>query len=452
MAKVVTLIGFYSHAHRPEIAEKRVQKSVQLLESRGVKVNYIGCLSDHDHELVVNAGKKISDTVNDSCCIILVYSGWSESTGILDMITDHSHFPLLIWSLAGYREGDKLIAPAAAAGASLLRYSLDRINTKYSCIYDEIDADTGLQKVLDFIHIADCVKRLRHTRIASIGYACSNLYPFMYDGNLIKTETGVQVDNIELMELKILADKVVKSSIGQFMDDFNKNYNPDSRIHKEEIELLSRYYISASEIIEKHNYEGISIKCGSGPGKLLGFTPCMLLSLLGEKINAICEGDIYSLLAQTIVNMLTGLKPTFLEIFEFFNKSVLMASCGFAPFSLCKQDHISIYQHEWGGCGGLMNVSHLKTGEITLFNIFNESGKLKMQTFTGISATPEIFQEEGWDEHQGPMIPSLQIDFDSGLEIFKENIKGPHYIVVNGSHAEIIRKYCYFADIQVESF
>ena len=448
----VTLIGLYSYAHPKNIAESRIKNTVRLLNQNGVEINFIGSIADHDSAQVEETRRKLENTISDSCCIILVYSGWSESTGILRIISNYLHLPIIIWSLAGYKMPEGLIAPAAAAGASLLRNSLDSMNIKYRCIYDSIDYDTNLKEVLEFIHIFTSLRQFKSTKIASIGYACSNLYPFMYDGSLIKTTTGVHVDNLELLELKMLAEEITEDRLRCFKDDFNKRYNPDGRLSKIEIDLLSKYYIAASDIIEKNDYKGISIKCGSGPGQLLGFTPCMLLSMLGDKINAICEGDVYGLLAQTIVNMLTGFKPTFLEIFEFYKDSVLMASCGFAPFSLCKQDCIKIYEHTWGACGGLMNISELKTGEITLFNLYNCNGKLKMQVFTGMSSTPEKFQEEGWNNYKGPMIPSLLIQFDAGMVAFKENIKGPHYIMLSGRHENIIENYCDFAGIQLNSF
>jgi L-fucose isomerase-like protein len=310
-----------------------------------------------------------------------------------------------LWSLPGYKIKTGLVAPAAAAGTSLLRNTLDSMGVMYKCIYDAVDSQSGVKDILKYIDLFASLREFKNTRIASIGYACSDLYPFMYDGALIKAETGIRVDNIELLELKVMAEEIADDETGDFKKEFNEKYDPGKRLSFAEIDTLSKYYIAAMRLIDKNGYKGISIKCGSGPGKFLGFTPCMLLSLLGDKVNAICEGDVYSLLAQTIVNRLTGLKPTFLEIFEFYKDSVLMASCGFAPFSLCKKDCIEIYQHDWGDCGGLMNVSMLKTGKITIFNFFVRNGNLEMQVFSGKGNTPEKFQEEGWHEHQGPMVP-----------------------------------------------
>ena len=448
----VTLIGLYSHAHPEDISKDRINSTVSMIKKQGIEVNFLGSVRDHDDFLAGKIRKKLADTIGNSCCIILVYSGWSESTGILNIITNYLHLPLIIWSLAGYKLKAGLIAPAAAAGASLLRNTLDSMNAKYRCIYDSIDSEENIKDVIRYIDLFSSLREFRNTKIASIGYSCSNLYPFMYDGALIKAKTGIHVDNLELLELKVLAEEMTEKETGTFKKEFTEKYNPDKRLSSSEIDILSKYYIAALKLIEKNGYKGISIKCGSGPGKFLGFTPCMLLSLLGEKVNAICEGDVYGLLAQTIISRLTGLKPTFLEVFEFYKDSVLMASCGFTPFSLCKKDCIEIYQHDWDGCGGLMNISRLKTGEITIFNFFVRNGNLEMHVFLGEGNTPEKFQEEGWQEYKGPMIPALDISIDTSIDAFKDNIAGPHYLILHGNHIEIIENYCRFSGIEFKAF
>ncbi len=450
--KKVTLIGLYSHAHPEDIARERINSRVELLEKQGIEVNFLGSLGDHDEILVEKTGNKLEETIGSSCCIILVYSGWSESTGIINIISDYLHLPIIVWSLAAYRDKSGLIAPAAAAGASLLRHTLDSMNAKYSCIYESIDSTPGVDAVIKNINLFSSLRKFRKTKIASIGYACSNLYPFMYDGTLIKAKTGIHVDNLELLELKVLAEDTEGNETESFKKEFTKRYDPEKQLSDSEIDMLSKYYIAALKLIEKHDYKGITIKCGSGPGEFLGFTPCMLLSLLGERVNAICEGDVYGLLAQTIVNRLTGLKPTFLEVFEFYKDSVMMASCGFAPFSLCKKDCIRIYQHEWDGCGGLMNISQLKTGEVTLFNFFIRNNNLEMHVFSGKGDIPERFQEEGWHGHRGPMIPALNINIDSGIDTFKDNIAGPHYLILHGNHLDVIEDYCRFSGIGINVF
>ena len=163
--KKVTLIGLYSHAHPEDIARERINSKRDLLKKQGVEVNFLGSLRDHDELLVEQTRKKLEETIGSSCCIILVYSGWSESTGIINIISDYLHLPIVIWSLAAYREKSGLIAPAAAAGASLLRHTLDNMDVKYSCIYESIDSSTGIEAVIKNINLCSSLREFRKTKI-----------------------------------------------------------------------------------------------------------------------------------------------------------------------------------------------------------------------------------------------------------------------------------------------
>ena len=447
----VSLLGLYSHAHPAEMMNSRINEAVKLLEKNNIEVNFIGYIADHDEELTGKATKKLEDTVKNSSCLVLVFSGWSESTGVLKIISNFVHLPVIIWSLAGYYLKSGLIAPAAAAGASLLKSTFDDLGVKYISVYDSIDEKPDIGKVLEYINLFSCLRKFKDYKLASFGYACSNLYPFMYDGRLIKKYTGIHVDNLDLLELKMEADSIRKEERSKFKAGFNKKYNQDNKISKNEIDMLAKYSIALEKIITDNDYKGISLKCGSGPGKLLGFAPCMLLSYIGETVNTICEDDIYGLIAQTIINKITGLKPMFLEIFEFYKNSVLMASCGYAPFSLCKKDCIGIYEHDWGNCRGLMNISQLKEGQVTLFSLYPENGKLAMQALTGTGKTPEKFQEEGWLDHKGPKIPSLEIILDTDIDKFKEKIIGPHYVIVHGNRMGAINSFCKYSGIELNN-
>lgn len=443
-----SLIGLYSYAHPKEKMNSRIDKVVKSLRSKNIDVNFIGYVADHDKNSIEAAKKKLIETIGDSSSIVLVISGWVESPPVLRVITDFLHLPMLVWSLAGYYTDNGLISPAGAAGASLLNQVLKNMNAKHITIYQKVGEDLNVETAAGFLKFFNSLKRFKGIRVASIGYACSNLYPFMYDGNVIKKFTGIHVDNIDLLEIKLLADEVKDKEIKVFVDRFKKRVCFISEPSNEDLEILARYSIAIGKIIDENGYKGITLKCGSGAGKLLNFTPCMELSYISDKVEAICECDVYGLLTQVIIHELTGTKAMFLELFEFYERSVLMASCGFAPFSLCKGDCIKVQEHDWGGAGGLMNVSELETGKVTLLNLSVKKGQMYIHLVTGNAKTPENFQEEGWKDGKGPKIPALEIELDEDIEKFQDNIAGPHYIVAYGDITELMKLYCTFTGIK----
>ena len=448
MSIKTSLIGFYSYAYPKEKMKSRIDNTVRSLRSKNIDVNFIGYVADHDDNSIEAAKKKLTEAIGDSSSTILVISGWTESPPVLRIITDFLHLPILVWSLAGYYTAAGLISPAGAAGASLLNQTLSNLDIKHVTIYQKIGEELNIESAVDYLKFFNSLKRFKSMRIASIGYACSNLYPFMYDGNIIKKFTGIHVDNLDLLEIKLIADEVKDTDINNFIEKFKKRVCFVSEPSNKDLEILARYSITMDKIINENDYKGITLKCDSGAGKLLDFTPCMELSYISDKVEAICECDVYGLLTQVIIQELTGTKAMFLEFFEFYKGSVLMASCGFAPFSLCKGDYIKVQSHDWGGAGGLMNVSELKTGKVTLLNLNVKDSKMHMHLITGNAKTPENFQEEGWKDSKGPKIPALEIELDGNMEEFQENIAGPHYIIAYGDITKLMKMYCKFTGIR----
>lgn len=451
MRNKTSVIGFYSYAHPKEKMDAIILDAYEKLKNNApedFEINFIGCVNDHDKDELLKIKEVVSATIKDSSSLLVIYAGWGESPKLLKVIEEFLYIPLIVWSLSGYYVEKGLIAPAAAAGVSLLKYSLDLMNIKNFIVFDNLDEEPAVEKVIKYIKIAASYRNIKNTSIVSIGYACSNLFPFMYDGNIIKKITGIQVDNIELLALKNIADSVSQDEIKHYENDLRK-YIYKTDINNLEMELFARYSAAMESIIKDGGYKAITLKCGSDPGVLLGFTPCMVLSYISNKVDAICECDVYNLVLQVIISEITSQKSFFLEIFEFYSDGFLMASCGFAPFKACRGDCIEIREHDWGGAKGIMNISKLKTGEITLMNLSARDGKLSLQLLKGNSETPEIFQEEGWKNSCGPMIPGLKIKTNYSIEKFKENIAGPHYIVYYGDLQQEMTAYCRLAGINL---
>jgi L-fucose isomerase-like protein len=449
-----SVLGFYSLAHPRETMVCRLENAVENLRGqiKDTELDVIGFFSDSDISEIDQTKKRMQDCASSSSSIIIIFAGWAQSLPVFKLVDQYLHLPIIIWALAGYYTEKGLIAPAAAAGASLLKNTLDMLGIKYFLTLDNLKDEAGSKKVALQARVAGASKHMKELQVASIGYACSNLYPFMYDGNLIKKYIGLHVDNLELMELERFANLVEEKEIKTHKETFLQKVKIEKKVSDKEIDRFSRYSIALDKLIKIGGYSAITMKCGNGPGDLLGFTPCMLLSYIDDAVEAICECDVYNLILQLILRKITGKKATFLEVFEFYPNSVLMASCGFAPFSLCADHCIHVSGHDWGGVGGIMNTSGLKTGGINLLNLSVKDGKMLIQLFHGDAKTPENFQEEGWTGQNGPKIPSLEIFLDSGIDVFINNIRGPHYIAAYGDISTEMKIFCNLKGINLKEY
>lgn len=452
MKKVKTsLIGCYAFAYPKDIMQKRIDNARKALEAEGIEVNFCGYFSDHDEKSIREVKEKLDNTSFDSSSITLVVAAWIESPPVFRVLANHKHMPILMWTIAGYRTENPeegLISPGPCAGSTGLNFSFMEFGYKHYALYDIVDNPSRVKEAADFIKFADALKKLRNTRICSVGYSDMNLYPLMYNGNTIMKYTGVHVDNIDFHDVWLEMQKVSDKEAEDFIRDFKTKVCFENQPSQRDFEILAKTYLAINKIVEEKDYKGITLKCIYGMSRTMNFSPCMIQSLLADRIDTICECDVYGLLNLVIIRALTGKIGVFQEFMEFYKNSFLTAICGFAPFSLCDENCVKVQGHAWGEAGGIMNVSKLKQGRITLSRLYEVKGEMHMHCVTGNSKLPERWQEDGWENHQGPNYPSMEIVLDTDLKDFQKYIAGQHYIVSYGDNLEIFERYCNFTGIK----
>jgi L-fucose isomerase-like protein len=442
-----SLVGFFSYAYPEEKMKERVDNAINALRSKGIEVNFCGYVMDHDEASQIAAQDRLDKTAFDSDCITILVAAWVESPSIIRVLSNQMHLPMLMWSPSGYRTDAGLISPASAAGGTGLNFALKVFGAKHVSLYDTIDKGMRIEEAIDFIKFTAALKRLKNTRAASIGYADMNLYSLMYDGNLIKKYTGIHIDNLDLYDLNKYMEEVTDSQKKDFIKDFKSKVKYIIEPTETDLDILAKSYTAINRIIEEKDYKAISLKCVLGMSKWMNFSPCMLESLIGDKVDTICECDVYGMINQVIIKELTGTKAIFQEFYEFYENSILVGSCGFAPFSVCAGDCINVQGHDWGSAGGIMNVTDLKSGKITFTKLYTVNGQMHLHCYRATAKLPERWQEDGWDG-KGPKMPSLEINIDGDLEEFKEYVEGQHYIISYGDYYKLLERYCKFTGIR----
>ena len=183
--------------------------------------------------------------------------------------------------------------------------------------------------------------------------------------------------------------------------------------------------------------------------KILGFPPAMIFMLLSDELNlcTIPENDAMGAVTQLIVKHITGQCAAYLEFYEFFEKSVLMGVPDFVPAEVV-DGKVKVTPAAFGNIsGGLLNISKLKTGKLTLVRLSNTGDKYTMHICTG-EGKLKSWEEAGWD-YPAPQLPSLEIFLDTPVEDFAQNISGQHYILTYGDHLQSLSDFCFLKDIKV---
>ena len=183
--------------------------------------------------------------------------------------------------------------------------------------------------------------------------------------------------------------------------------------------------------------------------KLLDFPPAMVFMLLSDEMNlcTIPENDAMGAVTQLVVKHLTGQCAAYLEFYEFFENSVLMGVPDFVPAEVV-EGKVKVKQAAFGNIGGgLLNISTMKTGKLTLARLSNTGNRYTMHICTG-EGKLKAWEEAGWD-YPAPQLPSLDIHLDVPVDDFAQKVAGQHYIIAYGDHTGVLKDYCYLKNIEV---
>ena len=178
-----------------------------------------------------------------------------------------------------------------------------------------------------------------------------------------------------------IADKEIQSVLKKIKRewDFEKPADDDFLIKG------ISYYLAIRKIAEENKFDAISLKDVDGMKKILSFPPAMIFMLLSDemKLCTIPENDAMGAVTQLIVKHITGQCAAYLEFYEFFEKSVLLGVPDFVPAEVVN-GKVKVTPAAFGNIsGGLLNISTLKTGKLTMARLSNTGDQYTMHICTG---------------------------------------------------------------------
>lgn len=96
---------------------------------------------------------------------------------------------------------------------------------------------------------------------------------------------------------------------------------------------------------------------------------------------------------------------------------------------------------------GILNVSKVKPGKVTMCRLAYDDGEYFMHMVTGEGITPRKWDEAGWTQ-PAPQLPGLEIMLDN-VPDFAEKVMCQHYIISYGDNTEAITNLCDMLGITV---
>jgi L-fucose isomerase-like protein len=396
---------------------------------------------------VARALKDLKNKDFDS--LIICITGWIPSHAVISITEKFKDKPMILWGLAGEMKDGRVVTLAPQAGTTALRKVFDDLGYKFKYVYNVIGKPSPLDKIKSFLLAATAAVNLRNTKVGMMGFRDMNLYNTLYEGLSLKEKIGTEIEFFEMLEMLQESEGVSKDEIQVLLSKIKVEWDFEAAADEEMLRKGIAYFLAIKKIVEKNGYDAVSLKDVDGMKKILDLPPAMIFMLLSDEMNlcTIPENDSMGAVTQLVVKHLTGQCAAYLEFYEFFETSVLLGVPDFVPAEVV-EGRIKVKPAAFGDIGGgLLNISEMKTGLLTMARLSNTGNQYTMHICTGEGKLKQ-WEEAGWD-HPAPQLPSLDIHLDVPVDDFVQNISGQHYIIAYGDHTEALKDFCYLKNIEV---
>ena len=445
----IAFVGFGEVNTPAEIILKKCTDAEKALKDEGLDLVSVYPVTDDYEEKDI---KKALDALEgqDFDALVICIAGWIPTHAVVKITEQYKHLPMVLWGLCGWIESDgRLVTTADQAGTSALRKTFADLGYKFRYVYDIIGKKPNSKKVADFAKAATAARKLRSARVGMAGYRDMNLYGTLYDGASLKRVVGPEIETFEMLEMKQRFDNLSEEAKKDVVENVIKKWNFLKQPKEEGMMQAAGYYLAVKQLIDERGYDAVSLKDVDGMKKLLGFPPAPVLSLLSDcaGVSTIPENDCLGNVTQLMVKYLTGQCGAYLEFYEFFEDRVLAGVPDYIPAEITDGE-TTVMPAAFGELSeGLLNVSKVKTGLLTMCRLFTDNGKYYMHMVKGEGITPRKWEEAGWTQ-PAPQLPGLEILLED-TEKFAQNVMCQHYIISYGDNTEIIANLCSILGIEI---
>jgi L-fucose isomerase-like protein len=389
--------------------------------------------------------------------LIVCLAGWIPSHTVVDVISPFAHKPILLWGLAGYYQGDRLVTTADQAGTTALRDPLDALGFRFKYVYDTPgEPCQAAGQVRAFAEVARAAALLRDARIGMMGHRDMKLHATLFDGLSLRRVVGVEIETFETLEVAQAMPRQDPAEVRRIASELIQEWRLEPALDAAApltVELLDqsvRLYLAVMQRVRQRRYQGVSLIDVDGVKKLLGFTPAAAMMMLSDLagLATIPENDALGAVTQLIVRFLTGQAAAYLEFYEFFTDRLLVGVPDYVPSEIV-DGPVQVRITAFGQLSaGVLNVSRLKTGRVTLCRLASRGDRYRMHILTAQAVQPRPWEEAGWSP-PAPQLPSLEVILDTPVEDFARKVLGQHYILSYGDNRRQLADLCALLGIEI---
>ncbi len=442
-------VGFGEVNTPRELIDTRCEAVAKKLTDAGMSlVSTAPVADDPAGEQAARALRDLSK--EDFSVLIICIAGWIPSWAVMSVIEPFKHKPMILLGLSGWQEGDRFVTTADQAGSTALRGPMADMGFTFKYIVTRRGGDLPVDEIYSYCCAAQAAEKLKTARIGMAGYRDMRLYGTLYDGISLRDRIGPEIEHFELLEITQLMEKIDPETITSLAEKMQSNWSFTKKPQPGTAEKSAKLYLAIREKIEDRGYAAFSYNDVDGIKKLMGFAPAGAMTLLHDEINipTVPENDSLGSVTQLMVHYLTGQIAAYLEFYEFMDDGALMGVPDYVPSEIV-DGSVTVMPNAFGDFGeGLLNVSRLKTGEVTLARLSCLNGQYRMHIATADARTPIPWEEAGWAP-PAPQLPSLEMIFHGSTDEFIQNVMCQHYIISYGNNRGLLEDLCSILNIKV---
>lgn len=425
-----------------EVIKRKADDARRLLESAGIELVLTAPVSDDPRgDDVARALKDLAR--EDFDLLVLCVAGWIPSHAVISVLAPFRHKPMILWGLAGWMDGGRLVTTADQAGTSALRKPMQDLGLRFCYVYEIFDRPVRMDRIVRYARACRAVRLLQGARIGQMGYRDMRLYGTMFDGVSLRARIGIEMEFMEMLEMVQRAEKMRPEEVRQVVARIQHEWTFQKPADPATLEKGVAWYLAIRDKARERGWQGVSLIDVDGFKKLLGFPPAMIFSLLSEDpgICTIPENDSLGAVTQVMARLLTGQIAAYFEFYEFMEDRVLVGAPDFVPREVV-DGKVTALPSRFGDLGeGILNVSKVKTGRVTLCRLTASGDRYAMHAVTGNAVTPRAWEECGWAP-PAPRLASLEIILDEPVEEFAQKVLSQHYILLYGDVTGDLRDVC----------
>ena len=401
-----------------------IKRIVKKLESIGIKTFYNSKVLTGQREATSEAIQMLG---NDLDAYILYLPTWIECTTAVAIVRELEGLPFIIWgfNLWVNEKGEK-DTTGSVVGGLVLKGTLERMGYEFEFVSGFPEDEDKFERAVDYIYSARAKKLLKRVRFGMLGYTGIGMYPGTFDHVFMRRYIGPEVVPIPECECEDTIRNVKNREVSELLKYFKDNFNLEQVKDIEKLESTLKIYIGFKKTIENYELDGINPRCHYDFSKRMKCTCCVPISLLSdEKYVTGCEGDIVTSISMFIFYLLSDRVVTYGDILDFDenNDVVMFSACGFAPFTLAKNERPVLAELEYDAWGfaGILSSNVLKEGGVTFGRLFEKTGSYGFVYGTGEGIKTGL---------RGKMFPALNVKMDGKTKDLIEHAPTQHFALV----------------------